>query len=321
MTYTVALDNFSGPMDLLLHLVKQEEVEINEIPLAVICDRYLAAIREMQQLDVDVASEFLVMASTLMLIKSRTLLPIEDEVDLEEELNPEDELIQQLLEYKRFKMASRDLKDLAQERALIYPYRPPKQAKDEGDIELEEVDLMDLVKAFAVILTETGFTRMPRLLKTEKPLREFIDEVFSILRERKTVNFAGLFEGSKDRGTVIGRFLAILELARRGRIRALQVGSFDEIEVSLKDDRDFTLEEFDEIDVEMGQGPTAEERELIDEVIGEASLETDLDEPASESPRPNDEPESADSGQLTDQADRAVEATEQQQEVERWRET
>ncbi|MFG0319119.1 MAG: segregation and condensation protein A [Planctomycetota bacterium JB042] len=309
MTYSVALDNFSGPMDLLLHLVKQEEVEINEIPIAKICDRYLSFIKEMQELDVDVAGEFLVMASTLMLIKSRTLLPIEEEVDLEEELNPEDELIQQLLEYKRFKMASRDLKDLAQERALIYPYRPPKVVGEEKEIELEEIDLMDLVKAFAVILKETGFTRMPRLLKTEKPLREYIDEVFAILRERKAVRFTGLFEGSKDRESVIGRFLALLELARRGRVRAAQVGSFDEIEISLKDESDFTLEEFQEIEVEMGEGPTDEERELLGSAADSADgapAETSGSEPASESPAAPPE--------RTDEIEREMEA-------ERWPET
>jgi len=313
MTYTVALDNFSGPLDLLLHLVKQEEVEINEIPLSVICAKYLDAIRELQELDVDVAGEFLVMASTLMLIKSRTLLPIEDEVDLEEELNPEDELIQQLLEYKRFKMASRDLKDLAAERSLIYPFRPPKQPAQEREFDLEDLDVIDLCKAFAVILRDTGFTRGPRLVETEKPLREFIDDVFKILLTKRTVPFSGLFEDAKDKETVIGRFLALLELARRGRIAAVQLGSYDEIDITLKDDRELSLSDFDEIEAD-ADSAFDEEREMVEHALNEAGV---TEPPETESPPPaleatHDRAPDDDSGDNDEQ---------QEMEIERWSET
>lgn len=269
MSYTVHLDNFNGPLDLLLYLIKQEEVEIHEVPIKVICDRYFEYLKNLESLDIDVSSEFLVMAATLMLIKSRALLPTEEAVDLEEELDPEDELIQQLLEYKRFKMASRDLREMSEERKLIFPHVPPKREKDKDEeIELEDLDLWDLVKAFATLLRETGLDRQPRLIHDEKPLRAYISEVFESLRHRKTVTFSGLFEGAKDRGTVVGRFVALLELARRKRIRVVQVGSYDEIDVELVDDRDLTEEEFEVMEAD--QLPPAPE---MKEELGSTEVE------------------------------------------------
>lgn len=250
MTYTVSLENFSGPLDLLLHLIREEEVEINEIPITVICDRYLEYLRNLKELDVDVASEFLVVAATLMLIKSRSLLPRDEEIDLDEELDPEDELIQQLLEYKQFKMASRDLEEMAGDRAQRFPFTPPKVTVEQ-EIELEEIDLWDLVRAFATMLQETGLDRQPRLLKDERPLREYIEDVFRVVRTRKSVTFMGLFEGPKDRETVLGRFLALLELVRRKLVRSAQSSSFDEIMIVLEDDRDLSLEEIESMEAEM----------------------------------------------------------------------
>ena len=257
MTHSVSLDNFSGPLDLLLHLVQQEEVEIHEIPISVICERYLESLRSLEVLDVDVASEFLVMAATLMLIKSRKLLPAGEEVDLEEELDPEDELIQQLLEYKQFKLASRDLEGLAHDRARIFPYTAPK-LPTEPDIELEEIDLWDLVRAFATMLQETNIGRAPRLIDNEKSIREYLEEVFQFVRQHKSVTFRALFEGSLDRPTVIGRFLALLELIKGKLVRSVQVASFDQIEIVLLDDRALSVAEILDMEAEL-LAPAAEE--------------------------------------------------------------
>jgi len=291
MTHTVSLDNFAGPLDLLLHLIQQEEVEIHEIPIAVICDRFLESLQHLENLDVDVASEFLVMASTLMLIKSRKLLPAEEEVDLEEELDPEDELIQQLLEYKQFKMASRDLETLAQDRARIFPYTAPKLPEAEPEIELEELDLWDLVRAFATMLQETNIGRAPRVVTNEKPLREYLEEVFQLVRERKTVTFLSLFEGLRDRGTVIGRFLALLELIKGQLVRSVQVGSFDQIEIVLADDRDLSATEILDMEAELLAPASEEELEFLDQ-LDKNELEDggDLSQVQEQSPGPS-EPE------------------------------
>jgi segregation and condensation protein A len=304
MDYKVSLDNFSGPLDLLLHLVKEEEVEIHEIPITTICDRYLEYLKALEVLDVDVAADFLVMASTLMLIKSRSLLPHEEEeVDLEEELDPEDELIQQLLEYKRFKMAARDLSDRALVRARIVPFSPPERDVDR-EIPLEEIDLWDLVRAFSALLRETGLDRgATRQIHDEKPLREYIDEVFSTLRQRRRVMFEELFEGSRKIETVIGRFLALLELARRGRLRARQSSSFDRIEIELLDDRELSDDEILAAEADnrpaIGKdGPTADdvEREILADAPAEAGETARREVNHREAP-PRDGAESAWSGQ------------------------
>ena len=251
------LDNFNGPLDLLLYLIKQEEVEITDIPIKIICDKYLEYLRALEFLDVDVSSEFLVVAATLMLIKSRALLPVEEEIDLEEELNPEDELIQQLLEYKRYKVASRDLAEMAEMRARIFPFSPPRAEGEEREIELEEIDLWDLMNAFNSMLRETGLHRLPRLIREDKPLRLYIEEVFETVRRRGKVVFRELFEGAEERETIVGRFVALLELVRRGRLIVRQLGSYDTIELEIADSRDLSDEEIDLMEADL-QNESAE---------------------------------------------------------------
>ncbi len=281
MTYTVRLDGFSGPLDLLLYLVKQEEVEIHEIPIARICDMYLVHLKEIAELDVENASEFLVMAATLMLIKSRALLPDEEAVDLEEELDPKDELIQQLLEYKRFKMAARDLSALASDRARRIGFTPPPDGREQ-EIPLEDIDLFDLVKAFAQLLRATGLDRAPRVIENEKPLREYIDDVFTILKARRSSTFAGLFEGLTDRVSLIGRLLALLELVRRRRLAVKQQGAFDSIEIELIDERPITDDEYQDADLALTSTP-------IPDTIDEAAEETGGEAAVTAGPAPADE--------------------------------
>lgn len=255
MEYTVKLENFSGPMDLLLYLIKQEELEIHEISLAAVCDKYLEHIRSMKDLDVNVSAEFLVVAATLMVIKSRSLLPHDEALDLDEELDPEDELIQQLLEYKKFKAASRDLVEMADLRSRIYPYLPPRLEGRDDEVPLEDIDLIDLVRAFAKLLSETRLDRMPRLIRNDKPIREYIEEVFSILLGKRRVAFYDLFVDSRDRDTVVGRFIALLELAKRGRIALSQSGSYDTIEIELVSDRELSQSDLDQMEADMTAPP------------------------------------------------------------------
>lgn len=289
MDYTVSLSNFSGPLDLLLHLVREEEVEITEIPLAAVCDKYFAYLKTLQELDVEIAAEFLVVAATLMVIKSRALLPAEEEVDLDEELDPEDELIQQLLEYKRFKVASRDLEALALERTRVFPFRAERQG-EEQEIPIEELDLWDLVKAFAQVLEATGLTKphVPRLLKFEKSLREFIDEVFTVLRTRRRLAFRELFEAPPDRWTLVGRFLALLELIKRQRVQAVQGTSFESIDIVLVDEREYSVDEILAAEQDnLPVTPADDELERAENPDGEAapiaaSARTDVDAEAAD---------------------------------------
>lgn len=278
MEYTVKLENFSGPLDLLLYLIKQEELEIHEISLGVVCDKYLQHIRSMKDLDVNVSAEFLVVAATLMVIKSRSLLPHEEELDLDEELDPEDELIQQLLEYKKFKAASRDLVEMADLRSRIFPYLPPRLEGREEEVPLEDIDLIDLVRAFAKLLSETRLDRIPRLIRNDKPIREYIEEVFSILLGKRRVAFYDLFADSRDRDTVVGRFIALLELAKRGRLALSQSGSYDTIEIELVSDRELSQSDLDQMEADMTAPPPEPESDEPIAIVAASETSTDDDD-------------------------------------------
>ncbi len=273
MEYTVQLENFSGPLDLLLYLIKQEELEIHQISLTSVCDKYLAHIRTMKDLDVNVSAEFLVVAATLMVIKSRALLPHEEEVDLDEELDPEDELIQQLLEYKKFKMASRDLVEMADLRSRVFPFIPPRAEKSDEEIPLEDIDVIDLVRAFAKILSETRLDRMPRLIRSEKALREYIEEVFTILKRERKLKFVDLFADTRSRETVIGRFVAILELAKRGRLKVVQGTCYDAIELEIGDDRELSETEMLAMESDLAAPPPQEIEESTTTLVPTRSVE------------------------------------------------
>lgn len=276
MEYTVQLENFSGPLDLLLYLIKQEELEIHDISLSAVCDKYLEYVRGMKDVDVNVSAEFLVVAATLMLIKSRSLLPAEEEVDLDEELDPEDELIHQLLEYKKFKMATRDLAEMAELRSRIFPFEPPRPERAEKEISLEDLDVVDLVKAFAKILAETRLDRQPRLLRSEKPLRAYIEEVFNILKRVRRVRFTELFHDTRERPTIIGRFIAILELAKRGRVRVVQERCYDDIELEVADDRELSASEIEVMESDMAAKPAEDESAApVDETFSDAVREVE----------------------------------------------
>jgi len=213
------LSRFAGPLDLLLHLVQKEELDIREISLRSICDQYVEYLRAAPRLDIDDVGEFFVMAATLMSIKARALLPHE-EIDFEKELDPEEALIQQLLEYRRLKEATRELEGRAQARRLIYPSRP--LVSDAG-IPLEEVDVFALVEAFRKVLYETGLDRASvRTPGEERPLREYLEDLWNRLRAHGRLRFRELFHSCETRLDLIAYFLALLELIRMRAARAEQ---------------------------------------------------------------------------------------------------
>ena len=231
--YTVVLENFEGPLDLLLHLIKREEMNIYDIPIARITEQYLAAIRELVDVNIDRASEFLVMAATLLGIKSRMLLPkppkaaVEEDPTLEEGEDPREALVRQLVAYSKFKEVAGELRDREQEMFKVH-VRGHFVEQPSGPRPLEGISLVDLVKAFQEVLKEEwNWREVPR---EEIPMREKIREInFRLSRHPSGVRFRDLFTRGGSRLEVVVTFLAVLELIRQRKAVAVQEGLFGEI--------------------------------------------------------------------------------------------
>ncbi|HYF93446.1 MAG TPA: segregation/condensation protein A [Symbiobacteriaceae bacterium] len=231
-SYTVRLEHFEGPLDLLLHLIRREEMNIYDIPIAQITEQYLIIIRDLSALDIDRASEFLVMAATLLGIKSRMLLPkppkLEAEELAEEEFeDPREELVRQLVAYSQYKEAAQQLREREELMAKVYT-RTLFLEQPEGPAPLEGLNLADLVKAFEEVLKEEwSWREVPR---EEIPLREKIREInFRISRSPHGVRFRDLFSRGGSRLEIVVTFLALLELIRQRRAVAMQEGIFGDI--------------------------------------------------------------------------------------------
>ena len=237
--YKVQFEVFEGPLDLLLYLIKKAEVDIYEVNLTKLATQFIEYVDLMRQFDLEVAGEFLVMASTLMYIKSRELLPVEQQVQVEAEEDGEDprwELIRQLVEYKKFKDAAAKLQTLEEVQEKIFPRVP-------GKIEFEtpavtpakpEVGIFDLLNAVNVILKrladkEAG-TR--EIYEDKWTVSEKIEFVLKTITERGRVRFAELFETAANRSEVVCTFLALLELIRLKQLACVQPEPFAEIQIS-----------------------------------------------------------------------------------------
>ena len=229
--YRVNLEIFAGPLDLLLHLIRKEEVDIYDIPIAKITDQYIHYIDMMKHLDIDIAGDFLVMAATLMQIKSAMLLPrTESGADGAEDLSdPRAELIRQLLEYKRFKDAANMLAAAADEQSERFsrPDTVLEQLKDntEPAIDLEQINIWDLLEAFDKMMEATGAKFDISHIVDDTPIDLYQIEILHRLQSEGPMAFERIFEtkdGLRDRLTLVGLFLAILELARSQLITAEQ---------------------------------------------------------------------------------------------------
>jgi segregation and condensation protein A len=231
----IRLQNFEGPIDLLLHLIKKNEVNIYDIPIALITAQYLETIQLMQELDLDVAGEFLVMAATLIHIKSKMLLPRPETaagVEGEEE-DPRDALVRRLLEHQRFKAAAGLLHEREQVRAAQWQ-RPDERvaaiAGDDYEPELE-VDLFSLLTAFQAVV-ERAKHRPKYVLPPEQiSVETRIDQLLGRLSEHEACGFEDLFADVGDRAGLIVTFLALLEMIRLKLVRVFQAGSFGPIRV------------------------------------------------------------------------------------------
>ncbi|MBN2492681.1 MAG: segregation/condensation protein A [Planctomycetes bacterium] len=234
--YRVELDVFTGPLDLLLYLIRKEEIDIYDIPISRILDQFLGHLEVLCLMELDDVGDFLVMASQLMLIKARMLVP--QQVDLageeEEELeDPRRELVQRLLEYKRFKEAALKLEARRAARSLRFergPDREPEAGQPDEEPGTLEVELWDLVEAFARIVREVGSGHeLIPLNREDLPMHVYTEEIIGRLHRTGKFYLEALLEGVESRYRMVSYFLAILELVRAGRLRARQEEPFGRI--------------------------------------------------------------------------------------------
>ncbi len=219
----VKLEIFEGPLDLLLHLIRENKVDITDIPIASITEQYLQYLELMKSLNLDVAGEFLVMAATLMHIKSRLLLPVEDEEGQEEGEDPRLELVRQLQEYEKYREAGLALKELEERRSRIFGRgsiggEEPKRT----DYPLE-VSLFELLGALKKLLEAVPQESPLEIRRDRLTVAEKISQVLDVLRRTEgEIEFEGLFQGSRTLSDVVVTFLALLELMRLRMVRAWQ---------------------------------------------------------------------------------------------------
>jgi segregation and condensation protein A len=228
--YKVQLDVFHGPLDLLLYLVKHEEVDVLDIPIARIADQFNAYLGVLEMVDVDWAGDFLVMAATLMEIKSKMLLPREEGTALEEE-DPRLELVKQLIEYKKYKEAASLLDAQAQKHLLRVPRAPIERPgpPDPTQQPLRRVELWDLVSAFGRLVRETAALQPRQIVMDDTPQSVHMARIEEQLAREGRVPFVRIFTPPLTRGRLLGLFLAILELIKMGKIQAEQGDLFEEI--------------------------------------------------------------------------------------------
>jgi segregation and condensation protein A len=233
--YPIKLENFEGPLDLLLHLIRKHEVNIHDIPIALITEQYLQYIELMQELNLDVAGEFLVMAATLIHIKSRTLLPRPptDEELAQEEEDPREALVRRLLEHQRFKAAAELLHDRETLRSAQWMRSDAAVAEVAGeDVEPElEVDLFSLMAAFRGVLDRAKHRPKVLLPPEQISIESRIEVLLTRLSETEACGFEDLFGDVATRGDLIVTFLALLEMIRLKLVRIFQAGAFGEIRV------------------------------------------------------------------------------------------
>jgi segregation and condensation protein A len=231
MAYKTKLNIIEGPLDLLLFLVKREKIDIYDIPVAVITEQYLEYLEVMKMLDLDIAGEFLVMAATLMHIKSKMLLPPE-EGDLlqEEEEDPREELVRRLLEYKKYKEAAAKLQEMYDENKRIFAGDKEKIVTDDGE-EYFEASLFDLIGAFKKVLNEVPKRTFHEAIKDKFTVGDKVHAIYHILAKEATVRFTSLFKDARNKDEIIVTFLAVLELIKLREIIVVQKDFFGEIEI------------------------------------------------------------------------------------------
>jgi segregation and condensation protein A len=233
--YNVKLDVFEGPLDLLLHLIRKNEMEISDIPIALITRQYLEYLKLMKELNLEVAGDFLVMASTLLQIKSRMLLPVYEPEDGEgeEEEDPRAELVRRLLEYQRYKDVGLDLdrRELLGREVFKRSFADPTLAAlpvEEGPLEL---DLFALTDAFSSLLARIPAAQFHDVGADSLSIADAINEILSLLQENESIEFESIFANEFSRERLIVTFLALLELCRLKLVKILQNSRYGTIHI------------------------------------------------------------------------------------------
>lgn len=224
MSYEVDLEVFKGPLDLLLHLIKKHEMDIYDIPIAEITAQYLAALDAMKSLNLDIAGEFLVMASTLVHIKSRMLLPVEAEADSEEEeADPRAELVHRLLEYQRYKQAAVTLDEYHILGRDVFARSCCEDTEEsEGNAELQPVGIFELVEALQGLLREAPPEPVHEVVREKLSVAERVSMLLKLLGDCRSLAFEALVSRRPNREELVVTFLALLELAKLRMIRIMQ---------------------------------------------------------------------------------------------------
>jgi segregation and condensation protein A len=231
--YPVRLDNFEGPLDLLLHLIKRNEVSIYDIPITLITAQYLEYIDLMQELNLDVAGEFLVMAATLIHVKSRMLLPRPDPSQEDPEEDPREALVRRLLEHQKFKAAAELLHERETLRSAQWtrPDGPIAEIAGEAPEPEVEVDLFSLITAFRAVVERAKARPMVYLPTEQIAIEDRIEQLLARLSETEACGFEDLFADIQSRAGLVVTFLALLEMIRLKLIRVFQTGVVGPIRV------------------------------------------------------------------------------------------
>ncbi|MDI6891025.1 MAG: segregation/condensation protein A [Thermodesulfovibrionales bacterium] len=225
--YNIKIPVFEGPLDLLLHLIHEDKIEIYDIPIALITHQYLKYIKMMKELNLDIAGRFLVMAATLIHIKSRMLLPPDEEAPPEEQEDPRRELVQRLLEYQAFKEAAVSLRDKEEEWMKVFRREPLSDEADEG-VYLFDVSLFDLLRGFKKIL-DSAPPEVVTITKETLTVKDKMSLIMEMLEGQEAIRFENFFREGVTKALLIVTFIALLELIRLGLVRAYQEREFENI--------------------------------------------------------------------------------------------
>ncbi len=254
--YKVMLDVFEGPLDLLLYLIKKDEVDIYDIPIGLITDQYMDYLKLMKVLDLNIAGDFIVMSATLMLIKSRMLLPVEERkaMDEEDEEDPRWDLVRQLVEYKKFKDAADHLEDLEVHMENVFGRESEHvELGAPPDVDLRDASIFDLISALNEALGRVEEEDLQEIFAEEHTVPQKVSYIVETLKITKRLCITDLFTGMNSRQEIVCTFLAVLELIKLNRIAAVQDDSFGEIMVEGRNPDEKLAEE----------EPVLEEGELI----------------------------------------------------------
>ncbi|NOY43371.1 MAG: segregation/condensation protein A [Planctomycetes bacterium] len=232
MRFRVQLDMFSGPLDLLWYLVRKHELDILDIPIALVTDQYLELISVLEQIDVNAVGDFLELATRLMEAKSRLMLPRHEEEEEEQVEDPRHDIVQRLLEYKKYKDAASMLEERGRQWQQRFARRVndlPKNHIDPTEQPIQEVELWDLVSAFARVIRDNAAAHPSAIRYDDTPIEVYMDQIRERLASEPRLAFTSLFEPDMVRSQMVSIFLAVLELIRHQHVQVDQEDLFGEI--------------------------------------------------------------------------------------------